>query len=132
MPRRLAAVALPFALALAGCGAAGNQFEGEERAVAETVGELSSAAQGAKGDEICSRLLGPELVDRLADGSRSCAQEVTAAVRDAQDHTLTVKAVEVRGTSATARVEDGDGREQRLELVKQGEDWKVSAFGAAG
>ena len=129
MPRRLAA-ALLIALALAGCGAAGNEFEGEERAVAQTVADLASAAQGGQGEEICGRLLAPELVDRLADGSRSCAQEVTAAVRDAQDHTLEVKDVEVRGTTATARVEDGDGREQRLELVKEGgADWKVSAFG---
>jgi len=132
MLRRSASPVLLLALALAGCGAAGSSagdFEGEERRVAQVVEDLQSAAEGRDGEEICSRLLASRFADSLAAAGRTCDQEVTKALGDAESASLEVEAVRVTGNEAVAQVKDADDRVTRLPLVREGRDWRLTAFG---
>lgn len=127
----------PLALVLMGaalvaCGATEEDpvdaFSGEERRVAEVVQELGVAAQDTDAAQICSDVLTTQLADRLKAGTRTCTQEVEDALGDADEFTLTPEEVVVNGTSATARVEDSDGRVRTVDLVRQGADWRVAAI----
>ncbi|HEX8104521.1 MAG TPA: hypothetical protein VF533_18030 [Solirubrobacteraceae bacterium] len=135
MPRPRPRTLLPLiAVALAGCTAgqatSAGKFKGEEKKVAEVVDDLQTAGQAKDAGEICSRILAPELVDKLAAPGRSCSDEVDKALDDADDFALDVKDVAVTGTTATARVEDADDKPRELRLVKQSAGWRIASLGA--
>ena len=93
--------------ALAGCGQAqtsANDFKGDEKAVAQTIEDLQSAAQGRKPAEICSDVLSRELADKLKATGNDCVREMEKVTGDADDFELEVKDVTVTGTTATATV----------------------------
>jgi hypothetical protein len=128
-------LAATLALAAAGCAPSGGggvdtgAFEGEEKAVAEALDELSDAGRRSDGERVCSDLLARDLVDRLG---RGCAEAVDEQLDDADVFELDVETISVSGTRATARVLSdfaGDEQPRTLTLVKEGEDWKVSAIG---
>jgi len=129
MLRRLLSPTLA-ALLLAGCGAGAesstDDFSGEDKRVAQVVEDLQAAGETGDAEEICSRILSAQLVDRLkADGS-SCTQELDEALGDADDFELDVERVQVMGTRATATVSNGDGRPQTVQLVRERRGWRVA------
>jgi hypothetical protein len=128
-------LAATLALAAAGCAPSGGggvdtgAFEGEEKAVAETLDELSDAARGGDGERVCSDLLARALADRLG---RGCAGALDEQLEDADVFELDVEDISVSGTRATARVLSdfaGDEQQRTLTLVKEGEDWKLAGIG---
>jgi hypothetical protein len=138
-PIRLAALLLALPLALGACGQAekdsAKDFQGEQKAVAQTVEDLQTASR--KGDEgkICSRLLAPALVQKIKTASDgTCESVLKDALRDVDAFELQVKKVAISGTTATATVTSDTGPKDRtdtLQLVKVGSDWKISTLGAA-
>ena len=131
MTRPLAALLAVLAAAAVGCGASqstGQDFSGEEADVAEVVEELQTAAQEDEAGTICSDNLSTCLSRRLGDG---CERTVSSALDDSDSFDVSAKSVRIEGPRARVRVETGrDGdREELLELVRQGEDWRVDRFG---
>ena len=105
-----------------------DEFSGEERRVAQVIADLGTAADDADAAQICSALLTAQLADRLKAGRRTCTQELEDALADADEFTLTTREVAVTQTSATARVENSEGRPRTVDLVRQGEDWRIAAI----
>ena len=131
MTRPLAALLAVLAAAAVGCGAsqsAGQDFSGEEADVAEVVEELQTAAQDDEPGKICTDILSTGLSRQLGDG---CERTVSTALDDSDTFEVNAKSVRIEGERARVRVETGrDGdREELLELVRQGEDWRVDRFG---
>jgi hypothetical protein len=118
------------ALLLVGCGAGTESsteaFSGEDKRVAQVIEDLQTAGANGEAEEICSRILSAQLVDRLGSGGASCAQELDDALADADDFELDVEKVEVNGTRATATVSDSDGRAKAVQLVRERDGWRVS------
>ena len=124
------------ALALAGCGAetepsSVENFEGEERAVAQKVEDLQEAGEGRNPEDICSDILSRTLVEQLEAAGTTCAEEMGTAIDDADDFALDVRDVTVSGSTARAEVRQ-DGESATFELERDGESWRISSFGAAG
>ena len=126
---------LPLLLAVAGCGEAATNsaedFRGPERAVAEVVEDLQSAAEARDADRICSDILADALVDRLRSAGSSCREEMEWAIKDANDFELRVRDVAVTGNTARATVErgaEGDQGTQVLEFTRVGGRWRATSL----
>jgi hypothetical protein len=144
-PIRLAALLVALPLALGACGQAqkdsAKDFTGEQKAVAQTVEDLQSAASKADGDKICDELLSADLVAKIkattqkTDPKGTCADGLKDALRDADSFELQVKKVAIDGTTATATVESDDTGDDKatdtLTLTKAGAGWKISSLGGA-
>ena len=137
---RLVTTLLAVALAAAGCGSqpsSAEEFEGDERAVAETVEDLQRAAERQEADRACRDFLSEELAGRIAAAGQNCQEELEKAIADADAVELEVEDVQVDGTTATARVR-GEGEPEdvvrTLEFVKGGDParWRVDSFAASG
>ena len=126
--------ALAAALALAGCGASqsssADDFQGQEKAVADVIEELQSA--GSTGDEakVCDELIAPDLAKEFAAGSSDCEDEVSKAFSDADDQELRVTDVSVSGDTATAQVRAGDDSDTTatFELERRRGRWFISSI----
>jgi hypothetical protein len=134
--RALPALIAAGAVLATGCGATTSSDEedppilrGEQRLVAQAIEDLQDAATEGDEERVCRELLAEDLAERLG----GTGQECEPTVRDALDNTdttdLTVRAVTVRGTTATARVEAERGDADRVTtvgLVKEGARWRIS------
>jgi Putative lumazine-binding len=136
-PRLL--LALVVAVALAGCTAqsstkdSSSKFRGDQRLVANTVEDFESAASKGDQDKICRDLLATALVTQFAQHGGTCERIVDGALKDTDSFGLTVERVSITGTQAAVRVKADRGKndlQQSLTLVKQGQGWRISAFGA--
>jgi hypothetical protein len=134
----LAAAAV--ALALAGCAAqsssndSSGKFRGDQRLVANTVEDFESAASKGDQGKICRDLLAQQLVARYAQRGGTCEKAVDRALKDTDSFGLTVENVNITGTQAAVRVKADRGKKdilQSMTLVKQGQGWRISGFGAA-
>ena len=131
---------LPLALvaALAGCGQAptsANDFKGSEKAVAQTIEDLQSDAQGRKPSAICRDVLSRALAEKLKSTGSDCAGEMEKVTGDADDFDLEVTDVTVTGTTATAKVKARRGDEKNASttftLVREDGDWRLSNLGSS-
>ena len=123
------------ALALAGCGAQGQNsagdFEGAEQQVAEAVENLQDAGRRGDPERVCDELVTASLARALAAGGASCEDEVQAAMRDVSSFELEVADVTISGATATAQVRGGEeGRRATFELAREGAGWRISGLGA--
>ena len=132
--RRLALLPL---LLLAGCGQAqtsANEFQGDEKAVAQTIEDLQSAAQSRKPAEICTEILSRELADKLKSAGNDCVREMEKVTSDADDFELEVTDVTVTGTTATATVRARKGGRDdavtTFSLAREDGDWRLTDLGA--
>jgi len=144
-PLRLLPVLVTVALTLSACGQtskdSSGDFKGDEKAVAETVEDLQSAASKADGGKICDELLAADLVAKIkttaqkTDPKGTCADGLKDALRDADSFELQVKKVAINGTTAIATVESDDTGDKKstdsLTLTKAGAGWKISSLGSA-
>jgi hypothetical protein len=140
MLRPLPLLAVVVAVALGGCTSqsttkdSSDKFRGDERLVANTVEDFESAASKGQQDKICRDLLAKALVAQYAQHGGTCEKVVDGALKDTDAFGLTVERVTITGTQAAVRVKADRGKKdilQSLTLVKQGQGWRISAFGAA-
>ena len=133
--RRLALL-LALVLAVAGCGAqgsAGGDFEGTEREVADVLEDLQETAQAGDEQRVCT-LLARELVQRLQQQGVPCPRAVSGALADADTFEVTVRDVQVTGTTATARIAPSaaeDAPVDTVRLVREGANWRIASLGGA-
>jgi hypothetical protein len=133
---RRARLALPLVLTALASGCAGassaTDFEGEEQRVADAVERLQTAGESGDAREICDELLAPSLREEMAAGGENCEQELDKALQDADDFDLEVEDVTVSGNEATARVRGREADAERvreIELVREGDDWRLTNLG---
>jgi hypothetical protein len=136
MRRSNALLTVPLlALALAGCATTqqssnSKSFKGEEKKVADVIGDLRTAGQRRDAQKICSDVLSTKLVDQLKSGGTTCVDEMDKAINDADQYDLTVKDVTVTGDTATAKVQNGDdGPTATLEFAKERAGWRATSLG---
>jgi hypothetical protein len=135
----IAAAALAATLAATGCGRvasdSASKFKGEERQVANAIEDLQSAGQKGDAGRICRDLLAASVVKQIAQaGSRTCSAALKSSLDDADTFGLSVKAVTVRGTTATAVVVSDNGKKKdrtdTVALVKENRRWKLRSLGS--
>ena len=133
--RRLAVL---LVLVFAGCGqtpTSTDDFEGTEKAVAQTIEDLQTAAQNRKPAEICSDILSRALADRLKSEGNDCVEEMEKVSADADDFELEVKDVAVTGTTAKATVQarkgDDADAERTYSLSREDGDWRLTDLGSS-
>jgi len=137
MRRRSLAVLLVVP-ALAGCGASSSSnnakdFKGDQKAVAQTIDDFSSAVRNNDEKKICTDLLSRSLVTRLDATAQKCTGAVADQLDAAGDTKLDVKTIGVTGTRATATVVskvDGHDRTQTLSLVNENGGWRLNGVAA--
>jgi hypothetical protein len=122
-----------LALTLASCTAAprdsAKDFKGDERAVAQAVEDLETAARKNDSDAACTKLFAQQLLTTLKD--KTCKSAVKEAFKDADSTDLSVKDVTITGTKARATVTSGSGGKKRtdtLELEKAGTAWRIASL----
>jgi hypothetical protein len=142
-PVRLTAFALPAVLAaslLAGCGATtsnnASDFQGDKKAVAQVIDDLSKASKGASPDtkEICNTIFAKAVADKLRQGNDDCQDAVKRQLKDSSDSDITVKNVTVTGNDAVATVVstvNGNDATQSLKLIREGQTWRIASLGPA-
>ena len=134
--RHLAIPAVLAAALLAGCAGQpvadnADDFEGEERAVAEVIDDLSSAGSDRDAAGICATILTEEVSAALKQGSSDCEDVLEDQLSDASDFELDVKSISIDGDTATAEVEgpvNGEEVVQTLTFERQGEQWRLAAL----
>jgi hypothetical protein len=129
---------LILAAALAGCAqapTAGKNFKGPDKAVAQTIEDLQSNAQGRKPSAICRDVLSRALAAKVKSTGSDCAGEIEKVTGDADDFELKVTDVTITGTTATAKVKARRGGDKNasttFSLVKEDGDWRLSSLGAS-
>lgn len=132
MPRRL--VVMLAAVTLVGCGttSSATNFSGAEADVAEQVESLQTTGESRDGEEACADILSASLRESMRAGGKTCADEVTEAMNDADDFELDVREVTVQGATATVRVRARIGGAERLrtlELVRERGAWRIDSLG---
>jgi hypothetical protein len=137
-PTRLVALLVALPLALSACGqtekSSAGDFQGDQKAVAQTVEDLQSASRKRDEGKICTQLLAPALVNKIkAASSTTCEKVLGDALRDVDSYELQVKKVAIDGSTATATVTSDTGKKTRtdtLQLQKVGNAWKIATLGA--
>lgn len=125
--------ALISASVLSACGTvaatSAGHFQGDQRAVAQAVDDLSSAASGHDGARICKTLLSAAVSARRGD---SCQSAVLAQLDATESFDLTVQSVSVSGDQASARVKGTQAGRQHVStliLAREGGRWRLAALG---
>lgn len=120
-------------LALAGCGTSTTSagFSGEKHAVAQAVANLQSASQSGEYSKICTEYVAAAVISRLG-GKKGCEEAFKHQLALVDNLEVTIESVSIAsdGRSASASVRSthsGKIRTERVELVKEGRDWRVSA-----
>ena len=132
---RTLALLLAAAGLATGCGGAGSNsasdFSGVKKDVATTVDDLVSAAKKSDEAKICRDLLAPSLIETLRSASStSCDTAINDAIKDADTFDMTVKSVNVTGTTASAVVDSKNkSANDTLKFEQVGGRWKISDLG---
>ena len=134
----LLAAALAVAALAAGCAPqtsrssnSVSKFRGDQRAAAQVVEDLQSAASDGDETRICTQILAKGLAARLANAGHGCAPVVKVALKDTDSNDMTVESVRVAGDRATARVKFETGKKDRrgtIALVREGGGWRIAGF----
>jgi Putative lumazine-binding len=126
-PRRCCPAILLAAAVLAGCGGPSDQ-----QRVRQTVTDFGRAVEKGDYAHICTQLFAARLVQQLQQVSLPCEQALRRALGSRRDPRLTVGAVKVDGTTASAQIRTSAVGEQpsqdTLELVKVDGHWRISAL----
>jgi Zn-dependent alcohol dehydrogenase len=135
LPRRLTLLCAPaLVFGVTACGTATvstSAFKGEQRAVAETISNLQSNATAGEEKKICANDLSRAVVARLA-GTKGCEAAIKNQLAEVDSLAVSVKAIQIAGTTASVRVKSIAGGKSKLDtltLVKEGKAWKISKLG---
>lgn len=135
MRRPLLLPLLAVTVVLAGCGSQASKntdsskdFSGEQKAVATTVEDLQTAAREKDGTKVCADLITAQLRDQIS--ATNCGKAVKDAIRETDEVDLTVTSVTIDGTSAVAQVKEKTGddasRKRTVKLEKAAGKWRIS------
>jgi len=120
------------AAALAACGStvSTSSFQGEQKAVAQTVANLQTDATANEQAKICSQDLTAAVVAKLG-GKAGCEKAIKAQLAEIDSLEVDVKSVAIGagGTTATASVKStyaGKSRTGTISLVREGGAWKIA------
>jgi hypothetical protein len=140
LPRGLSpkrALTLPclvlLALGLSACAksVSTSGLKGEAKAAAETIKNLQTDVTAGDEKKICKNDLAKPLVSKL-DASGGCEKAIKGQLTEVDSFEVTVEAMQVSGSTATAHVKSiysGKGRKGTLSLAKEADKWKISALG---
>jgi hypothetical protein len=120
------------ALALGGCSigsssASNGGFTGEQGLVAATLNTLANDSSSANGTDICNNVFAAPVRARL-DKLGKCSTIVANQLKTVDDFKLTIKAITVKGKTATARVQtvhNGTKVVQTVSLTREPAGWRV-------
>jgi hypothetical protein len=136
-PSRKRALALGCAVLLAvGLSACAKSvstagLSGEAKAAAETIKDLQSDVTAGDEKKVCRNDLAKSLVTKLAASGGGCEKAINDQLSQVDSFEITVQAMQVSGSTATAHVKStysGHDRKGTLSLVKEGRRWKISAL----
>ena len=129
-PVRFLAPALTL-LVLGGCGDAGPTPEEQVRT---TVSEFGRATAAKDYKTMCSRLLAPDLIEDVEQLGLPCERALKQGLDQVKDPRLTIGAVDIDGTDATAEVRTSAAGEEpskdTLKLVNVNGTWKIASLGS--
>ena len=129
-PVRFLAPAL-LLLVLVGCGEAGPTPEEQVRT---TVSEFGRATAAKDYKTMCSRLLAPDLIEDVEQLGLPCERALRQGLDQVKDPRLTIGAVNIDGTDATAEVRTTAAGEEpskdTLKLVNVNGTWKIASLGS--
>ncbi|MDA0179090.1 hypothetical protein OJ997_02190 [Solirubrobacter phytolaccae] len=135
---RRAFIAVPaLALLLSACGTApetsNSEFKGDEAQVAKVVDDLSAAASRGEAEKICNDILAAQLKTEIKSAGGDCVTEMDRVIKDASDYDLEVTKVDVKGTAATATVQQGEDAKNTstFSFIKEKGGWRASALGSS-
>jgi Domain of unknown function (DUF4878) len=106
-------------------------LKGEAKNAAETVKDLQTDVTAGDQKKVCQNDLAKSLAAKLEETSGGCQQAVKDQLAEIDSFEVTVEAMQVSGSSATAHVKSifsGKSRKSTLSLVKEGSRWKISAL----
>jgi hypothetical protein len=135
-PRR--ALALPcgalFAFGLSACAksVSTSGLNGEAKAAAETIKNLQTDVTAGDEKKICQNDLAKAVVSKLDASGGGCEKAIKSQLTQVDSFEVTVEAMQVSGSTATAHVKSiysGKGRKGTLSLAKEGGKWKISSLG---
>ena len=118
-------------LVLVGCGDAGPTPEEQVRT---TVSEFGRATAAKDYKTMCSRLLAPDLIEDVEQLGLPCERALKQGLDQVKDPRLTIGAVDIDGTDATAEVRTSAAGEEpskdTLKLVNVNGTWKIASLGS--
>jgi len=135
-PRR--ALALPcvalLAVGLSACAksVSTSGLNGEAKAAAEAIKNLQTDVTAGDEKKICQNDLAKAVVSKLDASGGGCEKAIKGQLTQVDSFELTVEALQVSGSTATAHVKSiysGKGRKGTLSLAKEGGKWKISSLG---
>jgi hypothetical protein len=113
---------------LAGCGA------NERDEVQAKVAQFVHAIAGRDYRTLCTQVLAPSLLTRLAAGGIPCDQAMQISLSSVHDPLLSVGRVTINGSSAQAITLTGAAGErgafESINLIKTGDGWRISSLAA--
>jgi hypothetical protein len=126
-PRRCCLAILLCAAVLAGCGG-----PSDEQRIRQTVTDFGRAVEKGDYAHICTQLFAARLVEQLQQINLPCEQALRRSLAGRRDPQLTVGAVKVDGTTASAQIRTsavGESPSQdTLQLINVDGHWRISAL----
>ncbi|HEY7935216.1 MAG TPA: hypothetical protein VID48_15460 [Solirubrobacteraceae bacterium] len=127
-----AALTVVLAGGLAACGetVSSGSFSGESKAVAQVISNFQSDVSSADEKSLCQKDLASNIRGGLSKGG-GCQQTIKKQLGQLDTFTLKISSIDVKGTSATARVSStysGKSKMSTLDLVKEGTHWRISGL----
>jgi hypothetical protein len=141
LPRGLSpkgALTLPcvvlLALGLSACakGVSTSGLKGEAKAATETIKNLQTDVTAGDEKKICRNDLAKPLVTKLETSGGSCEKAIKDQLTQVDSFEVTVEAMQVSGSTATAHVKSiysGKSRKGTLSLANEAGKWKISSLG---
>jgi hypothetical protein len=125
---------LALAIGVSACGqtTSTSGFSGESKAVAQRISDFQSHATTANERKICAEDVAASVKARLQASGASCQQAFKNQLSEIDTLSLTVQAVQISGTTATATVKStwsGRTTLTKVSLVKEGSHWKIASLG---
>ena len=124
---------LVCACALAGCGESGPT---DEERIRSTLAAFERATADRDYEALCTRILAPKLVETVKQIGLPCEVALQKGFEGVSEPRISVGAIAVNGTSATAEVRSSaagqDPSEDTVELLKVDDDWRIASLTGAG